>query len=67
MDKLLGSGGRSSSTILKRVVKGSNSAYGGCPVSISITVHPNDQISLAGDAPFSSITSGATKIVRAKR
>ena len=36
------------------------SAYGGFPVSSSITVQPRDHISEAGDAPLSSMTSGAT-------
>lgn len=35
------------------------SAYGGRPVSSSITVHPKDQMSDLGEAPFNSMTSGA--------
>jgi hypothetical protein len=36
------------------------SAYGGFPVKSSIIVQPRDQMSDAVEAPFNSITSGAT-------
>lgn len=42
------------------------SPYGGRPVSSSITTQPRDQISDLVEAPWSSITSGATIIQRQK-
>ncbi len=41
-----GSGGCWSYTILIKAGRGLSYAYGGLPVMSSITVHPNDQISL---------------------
>ena len=36
-----------------------NSAHGGLPVAISMTVHPTDQMSAARPCPVCLITSGA--------
>jgi hypothetical protein len=55
--------GRSESEIIGRVIPDMPfglSAYGGFPVKSSIIVHPKDQMSDAVEAPFSSMTSGAT-------
>ena len=46
--------------LTRRAVGNLGVSYGGRPVRSSITVHPREQMSLARDAPLSSMTSGAT-------